>query len=264
MIELAFGESAGGALKMAKSLEGSGADVAAMTLALDIGDIRDTDTDMGERKKVLDDLFSSFPGVSDEIWETNQRALERLRQASATREAVRVWVCPGDPAELCGLYFVCHLLHETDTPLSAVFVPDRILNEQERTVVFYRSTGEMGPETFVALAEQEQLLSNLLRRDYDFAWRELARENAPLRAVVNGSLMGVPEDFYDFALRANLPDGEFRVALAIGKTLMQMPGVGDRWLFQRLQNMLRSGELVEVSPPTGKSPYSGFMKRSPS
>ncbi len=262
MIELAFGESAGGALKMAHSLEGSCADVAALTLALDIGGISDMNTDMAGRKKVLDDLYGDFPGVSDEIWKTDQRALERLRQASESQEAVRMWVCPGDPAELCGLYLVCHMLHDASAPLSVVFVPDRIVNEERQTVTCYRGTGEIDAEAFAALAAYEQPIGDLLRRDYAHAWRELMGENAPLRAVVNGSLMGVPEDFYDFALRANLPDGEFRVALAIGKTLMRMPGVGDRWLFLRLQAMVRAGELTEVSGPKGDSPYSGTMRRA--
>lgn len=95
MIELAFGESPAGALKLAKSMkqgdrlngaigviggtrkeqreakkprnwsgitmEGSSKDVEALTLALDIGDISDMDTGMNTRKKLLDDLFKAFP-----------------------------------------------------------------------------------------------------------------------------------------------------------------------------------------------------------
>lgn len=90
----------------------------------------------------------------------------------------------------------------------------------------------------------------------------MVHENAPLRAVVNGSLIGVPKDFYDFALRANMPDGEFKVAQLIGKTLGQISGVGDRWLFLRIQAMLRSGELITVSAVTEDHPYSEVVKRN--
>lgn len=31
-------------------------------------------------------------------------------------------------------------------------------------------------------------------------WMELTEDNSPLRAVVNGELVGVPEDFYDFLI----------------------------------------------------------------
>jgi hypothetical protein len=103
MIELAFGESPAGGLKIAKSmkqgecfmngavavfgstakerreakkeakkpriwsgvtLEGSPGDVAVLTLALDMGDILDMDTGMNARKMFLDLLFADYPGVS--------------------------------------------------------------------------------------------------------------------------------------------------------------------------------------------------------
>ena len=102
MIELAFGESAAGGLKLAKKMKqgnhiagaivmtggtgkelqeakqphycssttmgGGSKEVEALTLALDIGDISDMDTDMNARKKQLDALFEDFPGVPDAIW----------------------------------------------------------------------------------------------------------------------------------------------------------------------------------------------------
>lgn len=295
MIELAFGESPAGALKMAKSMkqgqrlndavaigviggteeeqrevmreamrprvwsgitmDGSSRDVAALTLALDIGDI----SDLNARKKVLDGLLAQFPGAADSIWETNRQTLARLQETKATLEPVRMWVCAGDPAEVCGLYFVCHLLADAGTPLAVVRIPDQV--EKDDSVISYRSTGEVSPEALSAFAEHEEPISELRRGVYADIWSGLVRENAPLRAVVNGSLMGVPKDFYDFALRANMPDGEFKVAQLIGKTLGKVPGVGDRWLFLRIQAMLQAGELVTVSAATEAHPYSGVVKR---
>lgn len=294
MIELVFGESPAGALKLAKSMKqgdrlnnaigviggtrkeqrkakkprnwsgltmgGSSEDVAALTLELDIGDISDIDTDMNARKNLLDDLFADFSGVPYGIWETNQHTLTRLQEAKATQEPVRMWICVSNPAELCGLYFVCRLMVDAQTPLSVVRVPEQI--EKDNRIVSYRSTGEINPEAFGAYTEYEEPISELQRRAYANIWSDLVRENAPLRAVINGSLIGVPKDFYDFALRANMPDGEFKVAQLIGKTLSQISGVGDRWLFLRIKAMLQSGELIAVSAATEDHPYSGVVKRS--
>lgn len=294
MIELAFGESAAGALKMAKSMKhgeplngstavfggtskeqreaskprnwsgitmgGSPKDVAALTLALDIGDISDMDNDMNARKKLLDDLFAHFPGVSDEIWKTNQHTLTRLQEAKEMLEPIRMWICVSNPAELCGLYFVCRLMVDAPTPLSVVRVPEQI--ENDNSIISYRNTGEINPEAFGAFTEYEETISDLQRIVYANIWSGLVRENAPLRAVINGRLIGVPEDFYDFALRANMPGGEFKVAQVIGKTLGQIPGVGDQWLFLRIQAMLQTGELIVVSAATGDYPYSEVVKRS--
>jgi len=216
MIELAFGESPAGGLKLAKSMkqgerlngaiavfggtrkeqreakkphnwsgitmEGSSQDVVALTLALDIDDISDMDTDMNARKKLLDELFSDFPGVPDEIWKTNQHTLTRLQEAKATLEPVRMWICFGNPAELCGLYFVCRLMVDAQAQLTVVRVPEQI--EKDNSIISYQSTGEINPEAFGFFTEYEESISELRRRFYANIWSDLVRENAPLRAVI--------------------------------------------------------------------------------
>lgn len=300
MIELVFGESAAGTLKLAKSMkhgeslsgassvividginkeqreimrearkprnwsgvsmEGSANDVAALTLALDIGDISDMDSDMNARKKLFDDMFAYGPGASDKLWETNQHTLTRLQAAKATLEPVRMWIYTGDPAEMCALYFVCYLMVDTRTPLSSVCIPTEI--EKDDHLVSYRNTGEIIPEELGKYTKYEAPISELRRKVYANIWSGLARENAPLRVIINGRIIGVPKDFYDFMLRANMPEGEFKVAGLIGKTLGQISGLCDSWLFLRIQTMLQAGELIEVSAATADHPYSGVVKRN--
>ena len=192
--------------------------------------------------------------------ETNQHALARIKEVRSTLKPIRMWICTSDPVEMCGLYFVCHLMVDALTPLSVVCAPIQI--EKDNRIIRYRSTGDIAPEDFGAFTEYEKPISELQRRVYANIWSDLVRENAPLRAVINGSVIGVPADFYDFAFRANVPDGEFMVAQLIGKTLSQILGVGDRWLFIRIQAMIQSGELIEVSAATGDHPYSGVVKKS--
>lgn len=296
MIELAFNESLGGSLKFAKSMkpgqllngpvaifggtkkeqrearrrrywagapmEGSSRDVEALTLALDIGDISDCriECDLQSRIRVLSDLYGDFPGVPDQIWLTNKHALTRVLEAGSALEPIRIWVSPHSPAELCGLYYACRLTLNSPTPLYVVCAPSE--TEKGDCVVSYRSSGEMPPEELGDLAASEQPLSLTMRSYFAGLWDDLVRENAPLRAIVNGVVMGVPVEFYDFALRANLPEGEFHVARLIGNTLIHMPGVSDRWLFLRIQSMLRSGELTEVAPSTDDHPYSAIIRRT--
>ena len=190
--------------------------------------------------------------------ETNQHALTRLQEAKVSLEPVRMWICVNDPAELCGFCFVCSLLVDDRIPLSVVRIPAHI--EKENCIISYRNTGEVNPQELGAFIKYEEPISELQRRVNADIWSGLVRENAPLRAVVNGNLMSVPKEFYDFALRANMKDGEFMVAQLIGKTFCQMPGVSDRWLYLRIQAMLQSGELTTVSAATGDHPYSGVVK----
>lgn len=293
MIELAFSEGFAGALKVAKSIkqgskytgaigviggtkkeqkeakreykkkqnwsgvtmEGSGKDVEALTLALDMGDISDMNTDKKARKKLLDTLFADYANVSDEIWEQNQHALTRIQEARTTLEPIRMWIGGEDPQDLCGLYYICHSMLESETPLFIVSIPKQIV--RENTLITYRNTGEVPAEEIGGLIQYEKKLSLCERNAYANIWSDLVSTNASLRAVINGKLCNVPADFYDFALRSNMPEGEWKIAGLLGKTLIQIPGVGDRWLYLRLQEMIKSGVLLEVSNKEGQDhPYS--------
>ena len=295
MIDLVFSDSTAGSLKCAKSMkpgaaiigafaiiggtpeereeaikprvwsgaamEGSSKDVFPLTLALDVGDLSDMDDSMTSRIRVLELLLGDYEDIPQTLHQSNQRTFARLRNAAITLEPVRMWVSMSDPAEVCGLYYICHFMRASKLPLSVVRIPRE--KEKGNAVVSYRSTGEIPPEEFGTLAANEEALSHIQRDAYAAAWQRLVRENAPLRAVVNGELMGVPTEFYDFAIRSNIPRGDAVIARILGKTLTSMPGVGDRWLFLRLQSMIQSGELAVVSEPTGDHPYSGVIRKHP-
>lgn len=264
MIELAFSDSAAGSLKMTKKKAGDpladAGDVAGLSLFLEIGDISDMDTGMSGRNKMLDELFGKYPGVSGEIWDANKSTLARLEKVKTTQESVRMWICEGNPSELCGFYFICHMMADVGTSLYVVRIPEQI--ENDSGIVSYRNMAEIRPEELIKYAKYEMPVSVMQRQIYANMWKELARKNAPLRAVLNGALMGVPEDFYDFALRANMPEGEFRIAHLIGRTLGSIPGIGDQWLYLRVQSMLQSGELIMVSAVNGDHHYTTVVKRS--
>ncbi len=298
MIELAFGESIAGSLKFAKSMkqgermqgataviggtakeraklkrelkqprfwtgetmEGSSRDVAALELELDIGDISGSQTGTGVRREALETLFGAYPDVPEALWETSMKALARLDDAKVTGEPVRLWLSEISPAEQCALRFVCCRMEGAEVPLSVVWLPRQTENEEERTVTHYRGSGDFPPELLSSMPSREQLLGSLQRRMYAAEWCELVRDNAPLRAIVNGALMGVPEEFYDFMLRRHMPEGDFVLAKLIGLALSALSGVGDRWLFLRAQAMLASGELKEVSPATDDHSYSAIMR----
>jgi hypothetical protein len=263
MLNLTFSDSAAGSLRfLHRRLPGeqNPADILPLWMVLDVGDLSNSET----RQAVYHDLYSYIPEVPEEMAHMNRQALERLDRASAAGEAVRLWLCPSDPSELCALLFLCDRYADTAPKLSVIRIPDRVMNEDAQTVTTYRSSGELPPEAMITMLSYEQPLSDTERRAYALEWRQLVKENAPLRAVVNGRLMSVPDEFYDHTLRANLPEGTFTAAWPIGKTLSMVPGVGDRWLYMRLMTMVRAGELVEVAPSTDDHPYSGtFRKSSP-
>ena len=288
MIDLVFGDSQAGLLKVAKRLQnqksgmtsviggsgfgrkkiwqkgmlGSPAEVASLALVLDMGDISGTcEGNMESRKRVLEKLFGRYDGaVADGLWRNSLETLEQLQMAEQSMEPVRIWVNRKDPGELCGCCFICHILQSKTIPLSVVWIPDTV--EFRNRVITYRNTGEIEPDMLGYFVKRERLLSQIQRNRYAELWRALVCENAPLRAVVNGKLLSVPADFYDFALRMEIPDEEFSVAFLIGKTLGKLSGVSDFWLFGRIQEMLKSKELEEVVPAGEDHPYSAIVRKA--
>ncbi|NLO37440.1 MAG: DUF1835 domain-containing protein [Clostridiaceae bacterium] len=247
MIDVLFGDSPAGALKAAKGVLGNRlGTICPLTLALDIGRL---DEPVLDRISVLRRLFQHFPdadGVVTALAAANRRSLAHLRQCQGRREPVRIWVSRSDPAEWCGFLFVCHLLGASRVPLLAVFVPEPL-----------HSTGEIVPEQFASLILLAQHVSCETIEAGAREWQTLVGENAPLRAVVNGRVLSVPENFYDFVLRRVMPDRAFHAAQLIGRALLALPGVGDGWLYLRMQVMVAAGELEQLAPAEPDHPYSG-------
>lgn len=68
-----------------------------------------------------------------------------------------------------------------------------------------------------------------------------------MRAVVNGKVIGVPEDFYDHIIRKEIPDGEIVMGRLIANILGKYRlGIGDWWYAKRIKKMIEHGELVVV------------------
>ena len=105
----------------------------------------------------------------------------------------------------------------------------------------------MRPELFGHFLSREEPVPPLILGVMASRWRELQQENAPLRAVVNGQVRSVREDFYDEMIRRHIPEGQTKIANIIGDVLgREKPGIGDVWLAERIRWMLSAGELRMV------------------
>ena len=241
-----------------ETLDLSPADVRPLTFALDFGPL----DDLPERRGVLETLFGDFPEACETILRTNAETLRLLAEAKKAAAPVRAWISPHDPGDVCGLYFLCDFFRSAKTPLFLVELPTCEARD-DNTWIEYRGAGDVPPERLGNALKNARPLSAVERTAYAMRWRELLAENAPLRAFVNGRVMSVPADFYDFAIRRNLPEGEFVLAHVIGKTLADLPCVGDRPLYLRLKAMEARGEITLVTPAEkDDTPYAAVYRKA--
>lgn len=277
MIEVLFGESEAGSMKAAKNtiiigktdgptsvwmagkkrppekqkfgwIEGNAEEVICLGFMLDIGDIREK-TDSPYRKELIYSMYAQEQQGRDD--QEKQELLElagryinernRLKNRLAAGETVRVWYSNA-PYSICGFYNLCSLLCKYNNPVRTVKLPEYLVHGN--TIVSRSSWGEVPAEEFAGFLQYEKELSRAELRMYAAMWENLTEENSPLRTVVNGRVIGVPEDFYDFLIWKRLTKKPVQEAKLIGSILGYYPvGVGDWWYAKRIDCLIEQGKI---------------------
>lgn len=172
-------------------------------------------------------------------------AWKKLEELLRAGESIRIWYSHA-PYALCGFYHLCTLLAEYAPQVSCVELPEYVVEEE--CVLQYRNWGEV--EWMGDFLTYERKLSKLEIKMFAWKWRELELQNSFLRAVVNGRLTSVPEDFYDFIILKMMPDDEINQNYLIGEMLGHYQiGVEAWWYRRRIQQLIDDGkiELIEES-----------------
>ena len=224
-------------------LGGNPGDVLTLSLGLDMGDIREP---LGEvRYQLQRQWYDGENEIADRDWGRNLEAAERLK-ACGPGDTVRIWA-DRTPHSACGLLNAASLLKDTKAAVSVVFLPLWRETGDGKTLVSYLGWGEVEPELFGHFLSHEIPVPPVALGAMAHQWEALRRENAPLRAVVNGRVCSVGEEFYDSLIRKHLPDGRTKIGRLIGEVLgRERPGISDIWLAERIRWMLSTGELRMV------------------
>ena len=231
-------------------LEGSDRDIVSFDLLLSVGDIDENGVG-APRKSVLRSLY---PEWADDMAKTVEKAQENLSillERAGKGESVRIW-SSSYPDDACGLYWLLEQLRPIGFENLDVTVV-RLPEFQERpdgTAVQYAGWGEVEPYQFGRMAGTGERLPVSAGRMMADRWKQLQRENAPLRAVLNGRLVSAPESLYDpYILREiDAQDQEFRGADVVGNVIGKYQlGIGDGWIVRRMEQFIRSGILEPVT-----------------
>lgn len=260
MIEVVFSESAAGSLKCAISLHRfDGGDILCLPLYLHIGDIREENF-WEERVRVLDRLVSVYPDCSELAQTIVERAAEDL-QCFAARinagENVRIWTSRS-PDDASGYVWFCGWINSLPAHGAVRCVHLPWFEEREDGSIVLRSgCQEIDPDTWAQIAAHEMLLPDTLCAMMQYEWERLQIAGMPLRAIINGRLVAVPETFYDFLLirEIALQPEVFNEAVAIGRLLGEYQlGISDAWLGLRFEAMIAAHWLEPVSSPPAEGP----------
>ncbi len=236
-------------------LDGNPSDIYGFGLALNVGDISEKEPG-SKRERTLEHLFSIYPKnvsnqLSQQILKKANENLNMVRERAKAGESLRIWYS-NQPDELCGLYWFMDQLTQWEIPDNQVFMvklPDWETDEAGR-MIQKSGWGEAEPEEWHRYLSLETPIPAAFRQGRASNWQTLRGENAPLRAMLNGQLVSMPETLYDgFILREIAAEGdEFQEARVVGRVLGKYRlGIGDAWVALRIEEMIRAGELKALS-----------------
>lgn len=234
MVEILFGYSEAESFKVAKPRKES-EKVICLDDLLDIGDIRQA-PDSAYRKGLICSLRGTDAGEPGE-----RNRLEAFIKAG---EPLRVWYSDSAYAR-CGLYELCTRLTHCSNPVSAVKLPEYCV--KGNIIVSHGSWRNVSAEQFREFLPFEKELTRNEIRMFAAEWKELVEDNSPLRAMVNGRLTGVPEDFYDFLIWKRLGTEPVKEGRLIGDLIgLYRLDIGDYWYTARIGHYIREGKIRVV------------------
>ncbi len=167
---------------------------------------------------------------------------------------------------------MCWLLSELNGldrhgKIRLVKMPDWQPEQDGKFVVIHTSWGEVSPEQWHQYTALQREAPGALLVGCAMQWQDLKKENAPLRASVNGRLMGVPEDFYDSFIFREIARKtvQFSEPEVIGRVLGRFQlGIPDGWVACRIEKMVQSGLLEPVGqPPDKTTSYRRTLRKTP-
>lgn len=286
MIEVLFGESEAASMKAAKStvivghmsgptavwmagkktppertftgwVEGTAEEVVCLGFMLDIGNIKEP-VDSQYRKNLIYSMCAQNQYGNnleiDEEWklqgEIYSNELLRLKKYLENGETIRVWYSDA-PYSRCGFYSLCRILQNYENEVHVVKLPEHVV--RKTSIVSYRNWGEVSAEEFAGFLSHERILTKEEVRMYALLWIELTEDNSPLRAVINGRVTGVPEDFYDFLIWKKLTCKPIKEARLVGDILGYFQiGMGDWWFARRIEYSIQQGKIKVVEDSENK------------
>ena len=238
-------------------IEGTSAEVICLGFMMDIGNIREP-MESAYRGELICSMYAQDQWAQDEgIKSALKEAgsfyadeLRRLKNYLEEGEAVRIWYCDA-PYSRCGFYSLCQVLMGYENEISAVKLPEYVV--RDKTIVSYHSWNEVSAEEFAAFLPYEKPLSAEEVRMYAMLWDSLVEENSPLRAVVGGRVLSVPENFYDFLIWKWLGNVPVKQGRVIGNILGHAQlGVGDWWYAGRIAYYIEQGKILVIEDSENK------------
>lgn len=215
-----------------------------LPLLLGLGDI--AQTNLLETRKTLLKIRNTHErhDDTDEWYQSILAGLKALDQAIIEQKPLRIW-WTDLPDDSCGFAWLCDYLRDAQNQVTSVHVP--LILSYEQFLFSIHSLGELSTADFAKyhLFSGEQPLLRDTRIAHSYLWRDLRKDNTPLRIMINGHLMSQPINFYDRFLLSHVSSVDFKkIPEVIGEVLGDGPSGVPAWWYRHRVDYLISKKAL--------------------
>lgn len=249
MLNIVFDEVTKRNMKMSNS--NGFENVLCIGYALDIGPI-DRDDNMEKRKDVFKRLECSFKFTEceiDDFFDRQQNDIKELLDFAKTHEHIRFWRSR-EPHNLCAFAYTCYLLSNIKCDITYIDLPEHM-----------SSWSFVPSNKYCEYLHFEEKLDLNKKLFYINKWIELKNENASMRAIVNGTLTSVDENFYDqFILSSITKDENIIADVILNISNNYRLGISPHLIYLRIMAMVNANKL-QVLRFDSSDPFKSFVKK---
>lgn len=167
------------------------------------------------------------------LWPFIRETHDKILDAARRGEEICIWHNFSTESYCSYLYFVS-LLKDFPCELSVVGFHGGICGRDYHAQVLEAAYAE-------DFTWREAVLTPAGKREIAHQWAELCESPHPLRVFISGTVLSVPEDFYDSLIRANIPDGEFPANMLVLPALNSTGFMLDpNFILKRICHVLRT------------------------
>ena len=95
---------------------------------------------------------------------------------------------------------------------------------------------------------------------YSNVWHMLKEENGPLRAVLNGQLVSVPDNIYDFMILSCLDSPKTELQMMGEMVKNHQKKLSDYWIAERVEQLIDEGKITVLEDK--EYPYQRVLIRT--
>lgn len=250
MIDICFNDSVGGLLIKAKKLIKSDA-ILTLDLHLNHGYL-DCDIIEEQATRNVETLKYFYKTITEkELQKEYNTKLNKARKAQETLQMfldngqkVRLWLS-NNANDRCGLYWFCNLAKDYKNKISIVCCPGYSYDDINCKIIEARNWALFSNSYFLArFVDDARPIIRAELLAYAETWGYIVKENAPLRILINDSIVGVKKSFYDDIILSYVNSEPKTQANIIGEMLgIWRGGCDAAFVSERIEHLIDIGKI---------------------